>query len=89
MTLLGGTGFLGGAVTDELLRRRVAVRVVGRRFVPHPVDQPNLQDRIADLADPRAVATAVTGSDAVIVLTAHRSPTAQWRLCDTARWPSG
>ena len=42
VTVLGGTGFLGGAVTDELLRRRVAVRVVGRRFVPHPVDQPNL-----------------------------------------------
>ena len=83
VTVLGGTGFLGGAVTDELLRREVTVRVVGRRAAPHPVSHPNLQVRIADLADPRAVVTAVTGSDAVVVLTAFRSPTAQWRVSDT------
>jgi dTDP-4-keto-6-deoxyhexose 4-ketoreductase len=83
VSVLGGNGFLGSAVTAELLHRNRDVRVVCRRPPPTSLPHPHRRTVIADLGNPGAVAGAIAGSDAVIVLAAHRTTAAQWRVQDT------
>ncbi|MEU9035221.1 NAD-dependent epimerase/dehydratase [Streptomyces sp. NPDC048352] len=83
ITVLGASGLLGTAVSRELARRRVRLRLVGRRPVavpPRPVAL--IEERRVDLTRPGAVADAVAGSDAVVHLVAHLSGKGTWRVAD-------
>ncbi len=66
MTVLvtGGGGFLGGAIIDMLLARRVEVRSFARGAYPDLVSK-GVDVRRGDLADQRAVASAIEGCEAV------------------------
>jgi uncharacterized protein YbjT (DUF2867 family) len=73
VTLIGGGGFLGRYVTQELLRRGARVRVA----VPRPRDAFFLKPQgglgqtqlvAADITRPETLARAVAGSDAVVNL---------------------
>ncbi|MBR8743448.1 NAD(P)-dependent oxidoreductase [Nocardiopsis sp. MG754419] len=81
VTVLGAGGFLGTAITAELSRSAYRVRAVSRRSVPAP---PGTETLLADLTDPGAVERAVSGSDAVIHLVAHRTSGKSWRVGDDA-----
>lgn len=81
ITVLGSSGLVGTAITRELARRPVRLRLVGRRPTTVP-DQPRavIDMRTVDLAVPGAVAEAIDGSDAVIHLVAHISGESNWRV---------
>ncbi|WP_030621860.1 NAD-dependent epimerase/dehydratase family protein [Streptomyces sclerotialus] len=83
ITVLGASGLLGTAVSRELARRPVRLRLVGRRPVavpPRPAAV--VEERRTDLTEPGAVADAVAGSDVVIHLVAHISGSGTWRVAD-------
>jgi NADH dehydrogenase len=61
----GGSGFVGSAVIDELLRRQFAVRALVRR---RPIDRPGVTSAPGDLATPSGLDEALSGCDAVIHL---------------------
>jgi uncharacterized protein YbjT (DUF2867 family) len=73
VTLIGGGGFLGRYVAQELLRRRARVRIVQRRpqgawFLKPLGGLGQTQFIAADVTRPDTVARAVEGSDAVVNL---------------------
>jgi dTDP-4-keto-6-deoxyhexose 4-ketoreductase len=81
ITVLGASGLVGTAITRELARRPVRLRLVGRRPTTVPSDaRAEIDVRTVDLALPGAVAEAVEGSDAVIHLVAHISGESTWRV---------
>ncbi|GAA3640546.1 NAD-dependent epimerase/dehydratase family protein [Kineosporia mesophila] len=63
--LTGGGGFLGRAILVQLRAAGHQVRVLSRRALPSPADEPVDVVR-GDLRDARDVARAVAGSDAVV-----------------------
>ena len=65
IALIGATGFVGVAVTTELLQRGHAVTALVRNPA-RLAAQPRLAARALDAFDPDAVASAVKGHDAVI-----------------------
>ena len=65
IALIGATGFVGAAVTTELLQRGHAVTALVRNPA-RLAAQPRLAARALDAFDPDAVASAVKGHDAVI-----------------------
>ncbi|MBF9070585.1 NAD-dependent epimerase/dehydratase family protein [Streptacidiphilus fuscans] len=82
-TVLGATGFVGGAVVGELLRRGVEVRVAGRR--PPREAQPTLaqpsdahpdgvEHVYADLRDPGSLHGICEGSDVLLQLASYIGP---------------
>jgi 2-alkyl-3-oxoalkanoate reductase len=60
----GGGGFLGTAVTRQLRRRGVSVRSLSRSRHPH-LDELGVEQFQGDVADARAVASAVAGCGSV------------------------
>lgn len=73
VTLIGGGGFLGRYVAQELLRRGVRIRIVQRRprdawFVKPQGGLGQTQFVAADVTLPDTIARAVDGSDAVVNL---------------------
>lgn len=73
VTLIGGGGFLGRYVAQELLRRRARVRIVQRNprdawFLKPLGGLGQTQFIAADVARPDTIARAVAGSDAVVNL---------------------
>ncbi|MFF4224694.1 NAD-dependent epimerase/dehydratase family protein [Streptomyces abikoensis] len=83
ITVLGASGLLGTAVSRELARRPVRLRLVGRRPVALPARPvARIEERSADLTEPGAVAAAVEGSDVVIHLVAHIAGSGTWRVAD-------
>ncbi|WP_411100473.1 NAD-dependent epimerase/dehydratase family protein [Streptomyces sp. x-45] len=78
VAVLGASGFLGAAVTAELVDAPVRLRLVSReRKLPLPAS--SAETHLADLTDPRAVRDAVAGADAVIHLAAHLPDGRSWR----------
>ncbi|MEY9847569.1 NAD-dependent epimerase/dehydratase family protein [Streptacidiphilus sp. MAP5-3] len=72
-TVLGATGFVGGTVVGELLRRGVEVRVAGRR----PPDEPHpggVEYVYADLRDPGSLHGVCEGSDVLLQLASYIGP---------------
>lgn len=73
VTLIGGGGFLGRYVTQELLRKGARVRVVERRprdawFLKPLGGLGQTQFVAGDVTQPQTIARAVQGSDAVVNL---------------------
>ncbi|MFE9747972.1 NAD-dependent epimerase/dehydratase family protein [Saccharothrix saharensis] len=67
VTVLGASGFLGGAVAEALAARPVRLRLVSRRpAAVRPGAVADVEVRTADVTEPGAVADAVAGSDAVV-----------------------
>lgn len=72
----GGAGFIGSHLTDRLLAAGRPVRVVDNMSVGRPANlqqhsgNPKLEVRIADVADPAAMAEAMTGVERVFHLAA-------------------
>ncbi len=74
LTLFGASGRTGRQITAQALERGHAVTAVARSRISRdeldgtrPTDAPgSLEVRVLDLADPRAVAGAVSGADAVV-----------------------
>ncbi len=66
VTLFGGTGFIGRALTRRLLAGGARVRVAARR--PEASDAAGLSTVEADILDDAAVRSAVAGADVVINL---------------------
>jgi nucleoside-diphosphate-sugar epimerase len=84
ITVLGSSGLVGTAITRELARRPIRLRLVGRRpttVPPQPLAEIDM--RTVDLTEPGAVAEAIDGSDAVIHLVAHISGASTWRVSST------
>ncbi|NDY95845.1 NAD(P)H-binding protein [Wenzhouxiangella limi] len=68
ITLLGGTGFIGRALSRRLLAAGSLVRVVSRH-AETAADLPiGVSARSADVRDPRAVSAALVDSDAAVYL---------------------
>jgi len=65
IALVGGTGFVGSAVLDELLLRGHDVTALTRR-PDNPAPRPRLEISKADALDASQVARAVKGVDAVV-----------------------
>ena len=68
--VLGGSGFVGQAVADELAQRGIAMRIVSRsrpRAMPLTVF-PTAEVRVADVHDAQALARCFDGVDAVVNL---------------------
>ncbi|RMH36182.1 MAG: NAD(P)-dependent oxidoreductase [Nitrospirae bacterium] len=61
--VLGGSGFLGSFVADELTKRGYGVTIFDRR--PSPYRQPSQRMIVGDLLDRQAVHEAVAGHDIV------------------------
>jgi nucleoside-diphosphate-sugar epimerase len=81
ITVLGSSGLVGTAITRELARRPIRLRLVGRRPTTVPDDpRADIDMRTVDLSAPGAVAEAIDGSDAVIHLVAHISGESTWRV---------
>ena len=72
----GGAGFIGSHLTDRLLALGRTVRVVDNMAVGNPrnlqqhKDNPRLELRVADVADPVAMAEAMKGAERVFHLAA-------------------
>ncbi|WP_331769899.1 saccharopine dehydrogenase NADP-binding domain-containing protein (plasmid) [Embleya sp. NBC_00888] len=67
VVVVGGTGFYGRYVVDDLLRQpQVAVTVVARRRPAAAFDSPRVDWAIADHADVRSLARIVKGAAAVV-----------------------
>lgn len=77
VTVTGGTGFIGGALVEELIRAGAKVRVLVRyssippaerlAFLPAEV-RGQVEIALGDLTDPETVAKAVEGADTVFHL---------------------
>jgi len=65
VAVLGAGGKAGKELTAELLRRGHSVIAIGRNAEKLPVAE-GVEQRVADVSDPAALAGAVTGADAVI-----------------------
>lgn len=77
VAVLGGSGFVGGAVTAALARRPIRLRTVGRQPQAIPADAwADIEVRCADLTVRSELEAAVAGADAVVHLLMH---TAGWR----------
>ena len=60
--VVGGTGAIGGAVVEELVRRGHQVRSIGRRESAMPA---GVEQRIADVMDPQQAIDAIDGASVV------------------------
>ena len=60
--VVGGTGAIGGAVVEELVRRGHRVRSIGRRQAQFPA---GVEQRVADVMDPEQATEAVAGTSVV------------------------
>ena len=60
--VVGGTGAIGGAVVEELVRRGHRVRSIGRREASMPA---GVEQRIADVMDPQQAVDAIAGASVV------------------------
>ncbi|MDQ0585660.1 dTDP-4-keto-6-deoxy-L-hexose 4-reductase [Streptomyces rishiriensis] len=90
VTVLGASGFLGAAVTAELIDLPVRLRLVSHeRRLPLPASSAEVH--LADLTDPRAVRDAVDGADTIIHLAAQLPDERSWRDpgSDSARLSTG
>ena len=65
VAVLGAGGKAGKELTAELLRRGHSVIAIGRNAEKLPVAE-GVEQRVADVSDPAALAGAVTGAEAVI-----------------------
>lgn len=70
----GGSGFVGSAVIDELLRRGHGVRALVRS---RPIEKPGVQNITGGLADTAALDAGLTGADAVVHLVGIISETGE------------
>lgn len=68
VALIGGTGFVGSALLDELLARGHAVTALARQPAKYPA-RPGLRVVAADVSDAAQVANAVAGQ--AVVLSAY------------------
>ena len=70
--VLGGSGFVGRYVVEQLQRQGVAMTVPTRRLAAarHLWSQPQVQVMVADVMDPPTLARLVAGHDAVVNLVA-------------------
>ena len=81
ITVLGASGLLGTAVTRQLARRPVRLRLVGRRAgVPPPEPVADIEIVRGDLTVGDTLAAAVADADVVIHLVAHMAGPATWRV---------
>ncbi|MGW5068003.1 NAD-dependent epimerase/dehydratase family protein [Streptomyces cyaneofuscatus] len=81
VTVLGASGLIGCALTRELARRPIRLRVVSRRPTPAPASaEADIEVRTADLTEAGALADAVADADAVVHLVAHMTDATRWRL---------
>ncbi|WFE40987.1 NAD-dependent epimerase/dehydratase [Micromonospora sp. WMMD998] len=84
VTVLGASGLLGTAITRQLARRPVRLRLVGRRCPVAPAGhRGEVETRAVDLTEPGAVADAVAGADVVVHLVAHMGGAGTWRVAAT------
>lgn len=65
IALIGGTGFVGSAVLEELLQRGHTVTALARNPAKYTA-RPRLTVQTADVLDAKQVAQAVEGHDAVV-----------------------
>lgn len=72
--VLGGTGFLGSYVVDQLLSRGYKVRVLSRGQERFRAPLPNVDYRLADFNDIPALIEALTGVDVVYHLISTTVP---------------
>jgi uncharacterized protein YbjT (DUF2867 family) len=68
ITVFGATGRVGRATVQQLVARGIQVRAVVHRSAGNTELHEISEVVVADLHDPRAIANAVAGSDAVQVL---------------------
>jgi nucleoside-diphosphate-sugar epimerase len=79
VSVLGASGFLGGTILNELVSRPVQIRAVSRRPALVPRSD-RLTVLAADLREEAAVAAAVQGADAIILVIRHDTGEPTWRV---------
>ena len=72
--VIGGCGFIGSHVVDQLLARNIDVRVFGRRPEAFRAPLPQVDYVTGDLADTSRIFEALSGVDAVIHLASTTVP---------------
>lgn len=83
VTVIGGSGFVGRVLVEQLARRgdriRVAVRNRARAMRLRPLaDVGQIEIRAADLLDPPSLAAAMEGADAVVNLVGILAPSGRY-----------
>jgi uncharacterized protein YbjT (DUF2867 family) len=68
--VIGGTGYVGGAVVKELLRRGANIRVLAREQTEEGKLPSGVEVAIGDLLDPPSVEQAIRGVDKLFLLNA-------------------
>jgi uncharacterized protein YbjT (DUF2867 family) len=68
--VIGGTGYVGGAVVKELLRRGANIRVLARKQPEEGKLPTGVEVAIGDLLDPPSVEQAIRGVDKLFLLNA-------------------
>lgn len=81
VVVLGGGGYVGSAVVNELARLPVRLRVVSRRG-RFPL--PGAEFRLTDLSEKGAVGRVAEDADVVVHLAAHIGGEKSWRSADSA-----
>lgn len=81
IALLGGTGFVGSALTAALIARGDDVLVVGRTPQGH-ADTGRVRRLVVDLTAPGALGTWLGDHDVVVDLAVHTDPVSRWRVID-------
>jgi uncharacterized protein len=71
IAILGGTGYAGGAIKDEALKRGHSVIVVGRRADPAD-SQPGLQVQRGDVHDAALAESLADEADVIVVSVPYR-----------------
>lgn len=86
ISVLGGSGFLGGAIVRSLATHPVHIRAVSRRPVTTSLSTIGAVADItalpADLTDRQVLARAIHGADVIIVAVAQISGQRTWRVSD-------
>jgi UDP-glucose 4-epimerase len=72
--VLGGSGFIGAALTRRLLTREISVRIFGRNANPDFAAHPNCEQIVADFLDGAQLLKALEGVDVVYHLVSTTLP---------------
>lgn len=83
VVVLGASGFVGTAVTRELVERPIRLRLVARRDIAVPAGGlAEVEACSRDLTAPGELAAAVADADVVIHLVAHIKGASTWRVTE-------
>lgn len=74
MLIIGGNGFIGSHLANELARLKVFIRIYDRATHKNPIDTRNVEYRLGDISDSSSLMEALHGIDVVYHLVSTSLP---------------